>query len=78
MVEIIECGDMLGQSKNDFLKKGVAVAGDHVPRAMMWIQFATVQDLQRCAELLGVKAINKRKKDYVFALAGTIYYAKEK
>ncbi|MHA1784060.1 MAG: hypothetical protein ACTSVY_06270 [Candidatus Helarchaeota archaeon] len=77
MVEIIECKDMMGQSKNDFLNKGVAVADDHVPRAMMWIQFESPAELKRVAELLGVKAINKRKKDYVFALAGTIYYAKE-
>ena len=77
MVEIIECKDMVGQSKNDFLNKGVEVAGDHVPRAMMWIEFGSVSDLMRVAELLGVKAINKRKNDYVFAVAGTIYYAKE-
>ena len=68
---------MVGQSKNDFLKKGVEVAGDHVPRAMMWIEFGSVADLMRVAELLGVKAINKRKNDYVFAVAGTIYYTKE-
>ncbi|MHA1889788.1 MAG: hypothetical protein ACTSYS_02260 [Promethearchaeota archaeon] len=78
MVEIIECKDMMGQSKNDFLHKGVAVGADHVPRAMMWIEFPDVSALKRVADLLGVKAINKRKNDYVFALAGTIYYAKEK
>ena len=77
MVEIIECKDMMGQSKNDFLNKGVAVADDSVPRAMMWIEFDSPAELKRVAELLGVKAINKRKKDYVFALAGSIYYAKE-
>ena len=77
MVEIIECKDMMGQSKNDFLNKGVAVADDNVPRAMMWIQFDSPAELKRVAELLGVRAINKRKKDYVFALAGSIYYAKE-
>ena len=77
MVEIIECKDMMGQSKNDFLNKGVRVADDNVPRAMMWIQFENVAELQRVAELKGVKVINKRKKDYVFSLAGTIYYAKE-
>lgn len=78
MVEIIECADIMGQSKNDFLKKGVQVAGDRVPRAMMWIEFPNVEELRRVAELLGVRAINKRKNDYVFALAGTIYYAKGK
>jgi len=77
MVDIIECKDMMGQSKNDFLNKGVRVADDNVPRAMMWIQFESVADLQRVAEILGVKVINKRKKDYVFALAGSIYYAKD-
>jgi len=69
---------MMGQSKNDFLNKGVAVAGDHVPRAMMWIQLPDVAALKRVADLLGVKAINKRKNDYVFAMAGTIFYAQEK
>ena len=103
MVEIIECKDMMGQSKNDFLNKGVAIkkkqsggggggfglakmamgaAGvggdyDHLPRAKMWIEFEDVAELMRVAEMLGVKIINKRKKDYVFADAGTIYYAKE-
>jgi len=77
MVDIIECKDMMGQSKNDFLNKGVSVADDNVPRAMMWIQFESVAELQRVADVLGVKVINKRKKDYVFALAGSIYYAKD-
>jgi len=77
MVDIIECKDMMGQSKNDFLNKGVRVADDSVPRAMMWIQFESVAELQRVADVLGVKVINKRKKDYVFALAGSIYYAKD-
>ncbi|MBD3185370.1 hypothetical protein GF325_00970 [Candidatus Bathyarchaeota archaeon] len=77
MVDIIECADIMGQSKRDFLKKGVAVAGSHVPRAMMWIELPDVTALKRVADLLGVKAINKRKNDYVFALAGTIYYAKD-
>lgn len=78
MVEIIECQDIMGQSKNDFLNKGVAVAGSHVPRAMMWIQFKDVDTLKRVADLMGVKAINKRKNDYVFALAGTIFYVQAK
>ena len=77
MVDIIECKDMMGQSKNDFLNKGVRVADDNVPRAMMWVEFESVADLQRVADILGVKVINKRKKDYVFALAGSIYYAKD-
>ncbi len=107
MVEIIECKDMMGQSKNDFLNKGIAikrkssggggggigglvkmgvnVAGgggltgdyDNLPRAKMWIEFEDVAELIRVAEILGVKFINKRKQDYVFADAGTIYYAKE-
>ncbi|MHA1682871.1 MAG: hypothetical protein ACTSUE_18175 [Promethearchaeota archaeon] len=107
MVEIIECADLMGQSKNDFLNKGVAIkkrssgggglvgglakvaisaaktgaigwGGDYdsLPRAKMWIQFADPTELMRVAELLGVKAINKRKSDYVFASEGTIYYAK--
>ena len=78
MVDVIECSDMMGQSKNDFLNKGVQVANDRVPRAMMWIELPSVAELQRVADLLGVRAINKRKNDYVFALAGTIYYAKQK
>ncbi|MHA1784059.1 MAG: hypothetical protein ACTSVY_06265 [Candidatus Helarchaeota archaeon] len=109
MVEIIECKDMMGQSKNDFLNKGVAIKRrsksnsggfglggmiakaavgsavgggwggdfDSLPRAKMWIEFETPAELIRVAEILGVKAINKRGKDYVFALEGTIYYAKE-
>ena len=78
MVDIIPCADMMGQSKNDFLKKGVQVANDRAPRAMMWIEFPSVAELLRVAELLGVRAVNQRKNDYVFALAGTIYYAKDK
>ena len=86
MVEIIECKDMMGQSKNDFINKGAPVRysdgqgnshTDHLPRGKMWIQFEDVAELIRVAEILGVKSINKRKKDYVFALEGTIYYAKE-
>ncbi|NHI93271.1 MAG: hypothetical protein EAX96_12305 [Candidatus Lokiarchaeota archaeon] len=108
MVEIIECKDMMGQSKNDFLNKGVAIkkkssgggggglggmiakaaigaatggswGGDYdsLPRAKMWIEFESVAELIRVAELFGVKAINKRGKDYVFAQEGSIYYAKE-
>ena len=107
MVEIIECKDMMGQSKNDFLNKGVAIkkkssggggglggmlakaaigaavggswGGDYdsLPRAKMWIEFESVAELIRVAELFGVKAINKRGKDYVFADQGTIYYAQE-
>ncbi|MFX0135392.1 MAG: hypothetical protein ACFFDN_17240 [Candidatus Hodarchaeota archaeon] len=77
MVDIIECKDMMGHSKNDFLNKGIEVADDRIPRAMMWIEFESPAELKRVAELLGVKAINKRKKDYCFALAGTIYYANE-
>ncbi|MBD3185371.1 hypothetical protein GF325_00975 [Candidatus Bathyarchaeota archaeon] len=107
MVEVIECADIMGQSKNDFLNKGIAVkkkgssgggggligfavkaaagaAGvgwgsgyDSLPRAKMWIEFESPAELMRVAELLGVKAINKRGKDYVFAKKGTIYYAHE-
>jgi len=103
MVEVIECKDMMGQSKNDFLNKGVAIKRrqqsggggfgglakmamggggiggdyDNLPRAKMWIEFEDVAELIRVAEMLGVKIINKRKKDYVFADHGTIYYAKE-
>jgi len=86
MVEIIECKDMMGQSKNDFISKGVPIRytdgqgnsnTDHLPRGKMWIEFESVAELIRVAEILGAKAINKRKKDYVFALEGTIYYAKE-
>ena len=50
---------------------------DNLPRAKMWIEFEDVAELMRVAEMLGVKIINKRKRDYVFADAGTIYYAKE-
>lgn len=86
MVEIIECKDMMGQSKNDFISKGVPIrysdsqgnsSTDHLPRGKMWIEFESTTELIRVAEILGVKAINKRKKDYVFSLEGTIYYAKE-
>jgi len=106
MVEIIECKDLMGQSKNDFLNKGIAVkkkssgggggfgglakmalkaggagglSGDYdsLPRAKIWIEFEDVAELIRVAEIFGVKIINKRKKDYVFADAGSIYYAKE-
>lgn len=108
MVEVIECADMMGQSKNDFLNKGVAIkrkgggggggggligvaisltasaAGaswgnqyDSLPRAKMWIEFGSPAELMRVADLLGVRAINKRGNDYVFALEGTIYYARD-
>ena len=86
MVEVIECKDMMGQSKNDFINKGVAVSytdgqgntnTDHLPRGKNWIEFEDVAELMRVAELLDVKIINKRKKDYVFSVAGTTYYAKE-
>ena len=103
MVEVIECADMMGQSKNDFLNKGVAIkksggggggggligmavgaAGggwggqyDSLPRAKMWIEFGSPAELMRVADLLGVKAINKRGNDYVFAQEGTIYYARD-
>ena len=107
MVEIIECQDMMGQSKNDFLNKGIAIkkkggssgglmgaivskaisaaAGgswgsgyDSLPRAKMWIEFPNPTELMRVAEIFGIKAINKRGKDYVFAQEGTIYYAQDK
>ena len=86
MVEIIECKDMMGQSKNDFINKGVAVTyrdgqgntnTDHLPRGKIWAEFEDVAELIRVAELLNVKIINKRKKDYVFCVAGSTYYAKE-
>ncbi|MHA1793982.1 MAG: hypothetical protein ACTSVI_15175, partial [Promethearchaeota archaeon] len=99
--------DMMGQSKNDFLNKGIAIKTkgggggggligaavkiaakssgvggwgtgyESLPRAKMWIQFETPAELIHVAELLGIKAVNKRGKDYVFALEGTIYYARE-
>lgn len=95
---------MMGQSKNDFLNKGIAVkksggsssgglvglavkaakggggwgAGyDSLPRAKMWIEFPNPTELMRVAEIFGVKAINKRGKDYVFAMEGTIFYAQD-
>ncbi|MFX1453158.1 MAG: hypothetical protein ACFFCM_20155 [Promethearchaeota archaeon] len=77
MVEIIEAKDMMGQSKNDFLNKGIQVGIDSLPRAMMWIEFDSVNDLKRAAEMLGIKVINKRGNDYVFADHGTIYYCQE-
>ncbi|MBD3185367.1 hypothetical protein GF325_00955 [Candidatus Bathyarchaeota archaeon] len=82
MVEIIECADMMGQSKNDFLRKGIPITDSDgnqysLPRAKMWVEFESPAALMRVAELLGVKAINKRGKDYVFALKGMIYYAKD-
>ncbi len=94
MVEIIEAKDMMGQSKNDFMHKGVPVRYQttttdskgntivqthtvSIPRAKMWIRFKSPTELLRVAELLGVKVVTKRKKDYVFADKGTIYYAKE-
>ena len=49
----------------------------NLPRAKMWIKFKSPTELVHVAELLGVKVVNKRKKDYVFAEAGTIYYAKD-
>ncbi len=77
MVEIIEAKDMMGQSKNDFLHKGIQVGIDSLPRAMMWIEFDSLSDLKRTAEMLGIKVINKRGNDYVFADQGTIYYCQE-
>ena len=47
-----------------------------IPRAKMWVRFKSPTELIRVAEMLGVKVVTKRKKDYVFADAGTIYYAK--
>ena len=76
MVDVIECMDMMGQSKIDFLKKGIKIGNENAPRAMMWVQFPSPAELIRVAELLGVNAISKRRNDYVFALAGTIYYAR--
>ncbi|NVM30635.1 MAG: hypothetical protein HWN65_17480 [Candidatus Helarchaeota archaeon] len=69
MVEIVEAIDMVGHSKGDFKRKTLA---------NMWIEYETVAELQRAAEAMGVDIIVKRKADYVFAIAGTIYYAKEK
>lgn len=77
MVEIIDCKDMMGQSKSDFLSGGVRVGIDHLPRGMLWIQFESAKDLKRAAELLGVNVISRRGSDYVFAIAGTIYYARD-
>ena len=77
MVEIIEAKDMMGQSKNDFLNKGIQVGIDNLPRAMMWIEFDSLNDLKRAAEMLGIQVINKRERDYVFADHGTIYYCQE-
>lgn len=82
MVEIIECADMMGQSKSDFLRKGISITDNDgnvhsLPRAKIWIEFESPAGLMHVAELLGVKAINKRGKDYVFAKKGTIYYAKD-
>lgn len=68
MVEVVEAKDMVGHSKGDFMRKTLA---------NMWIQYASVAELERAAEAMGVDVIIKREKDYVFALAGTIYYAKE-
>ncbi len=68
MVEIIEVKDMVGHSKNDFRNKTLA---------NMWIEYEDVAELKRAAEAYGIKFIIKRKNDYVFALAGTIFYAKE-
>ncbi|MHA1377619.1 MAG: hypothetical protein ACTSRG_04450 [Candidatus Helarchaeota archaeon] len=45
--------------------------------ANMWIEYEDVAELKRAAEAYGINFIIKRKKDYVFALAGTIFYAKE-
>ena len=53
------------------------VGTDSLPRGMMWIQFFSVADLKRAAEMLGIKVINKRGNDYVFADQGTIYYCQE-
>ncbi|MFX0135391.1 MAG: hypothetical protein ACFFDN_17235 [Candidatus Hodarchaeota archaeon] len=68
MVEIVEAKDMVGHSKGDFKKKTLA---------NMWIEYEDTAELIRAAEAMGIDVIVKRKKDYVFALAGTIYYAKE-
>ncbi|MHA1682869.1 MAG: hypothetical protein ACTSUE_18165 [Promethearchaeota archaeon] len=69
MVEIVEALDMVGHSKSDFRNKTLA---------NMWIKYDSVAELMRAAEAMGIDIIIKRKNDYVFALAGTIYYAKEK
>ena len=53
------------------------VGTDSLPRGMMWIEFQSVTDLKRVAEMLGIKVINKRGNDYVFADQGTIYYCQE-
>jgi len=49
----------------------------NLPRAKMWIKFKSPADLLHIAELLNIKVVTKRKKDYVFADEGTIYYAKD-
>ncbi|MHA1377620.1 MAG: hypothetical protein ACTSRG_04455 [Candidatus Helarchaeota archaeon] len=67
----------VGYSKHDFLYKGIQVGTDSLPRGMMWIQFYSLNDLKRVAEMLGIKVINKRGNDYVFADKGTIYYCQE-
>lgn len=68
MVEVVEAKDMVGHSKSDFRNKTLA---------NMWIRYGSVAELIRAAEAMGIDVIIKRNKDYVFALAGTIYYAKE-
>lgn len=68
MVEVLEVRDMVGQSKSDFTSKTLA---------NMWIEYEDPAELKRAAEAMGIKVIFKRKGDYVFAVAGTIYYAKE-
>ncbi len=68
MVEVVEAKDMVGHSKGDFARKTLA---------NMWIEYEDVAELMRAAEASGVDVIIKRKKDYVFTLAGSIYYAKE-
>ncbi|MBD3185369.1 hypothetical protein GF325_00965 [Candidatus Bathyarchaeota archaeon] len=68
MVEVVEAKDMVGHSKGDFRNKTLA---------NMWIRYGSVAELIRAAEAMGIDVIIKRGKDYVFALAGTIYYAKE-
>ncbi|NHI93269.1 MAG: hypothetical protein EAX96_12295 [Candidatus Lokiarchaeota archaeon] len=68
MVEVVEAKDMVGHSKGDFKNKTLA---------NMWIEYEDVAELMRAADAYGVEVIVKRKKDYVFAVAGTIYYAKE-
>ncbi|MHA1377621.1 MAG: hypothetical protein ACTSRG_04460 [Candidatus Helarchaeota archaeon] len=49
----------------------------NLPRAKMWIRFKSPTELLHVAELLDIKVVSKRKKDYVFAEEGTIYYAKD-